>query len=197
MRFLKIFSVLTVVTVFLYLVCFAADDSVYRDVVRIHVIAHSDGEADQAIKIGVRDLVLENYSAALSVYRSKEEALGAAQSMLPAIETDINAYLADRVQYTAAVTLEESYFPTKSYGEYSLPRGNYTALCIRLGDAAGQNFWCVLYPPLCLGASTDDAETLFLNCGLTESEYALMRGEKPVYKLKFRFLELLGGRETR
>ena len=194
MRFLKIFSLLTVLSVILYLACFAADDSVYNDVVRMHVIANSDSEADQSLKIEVRDLVLEKYSTVLSGYESKDAALDAARQMLPEIEKDVNAYLADRVAYTCTVSIEESYFPTKTYGDYSLPRGNYTALCIRLGKAEGQNFWCVLYPPLCLGASSaEDGEELFLNCGLTEDEYELMRGEKPVYKVKFRILELLRG----
>lgn len=194
MRFLKIFSLLTVISVILYLACFAADDSVYNDVVRMHVIANSDSEADQSLKLEVRDLVLEKYSTVLSGYESKDAALDAAQLMLPEIEKDVNAYLVGRAAYTCTVSIEESYFPTKTYGDYSLPRGNYTALCIRLGKAEGQNFWCVLYPPLCLGASSaEDGEELFLSCGLTEEEYELMRGEKPVYKVKFRILELLRG----
>ena len=127
MRFLKLSSVLSVLPVFLYLVCFAAEDSVYHDVVRIHVIAHSDDEADQNIKIEVRDLILQKYSSALSVYHTKDEALCAAEAMLPEIEADVNAYLADRAEYTCTVSIDENYFPTKSYGEYSLPRGNYTA----------------------------------------------------------------------
>ena len=194
MRFLKIFSLLTVISVILYLACFAVDGSVYNDVVRIHVIANSDSEADQSLKLEVRDLVLEKYAAALSVYDSRDAALTAAQSMLGEIESDVNAYLVGHADYTCTAGIEESYFPTKTYGDYSLPCGNYTALCIRLGKAEGQNFWCVLYPPLCLGASSaEDGEELFLNCGLTEEEYELMRGEKPAYKVKFRILELLRG----
>lgn len=196
MRFFKIFSLLTVLTVFLYLICFAADGSVYNDVVRLHVIANSDSETDQTVKGEVRDLVLATHGAALSAYTSRDEALTAAQGMLSAIENDVNAYLSARTTYTASVTIEEKYFPTKTYGDYTLPRGNYTALCIRLGEAEGQNFFCVLYPPLCLGASTaEDGEELFVSHGLTTEEYELLRGEKPVYKLKFRLLELLAGKE--
>ncbi|MBQ4556038.1 MAG: stage II sporulation protein R [Clostridia bacterium] len=191
MRFFKIFSFLVVVSVLLYLVSFAADDSVYNDVVRLHVIANSDSETDQAIKIEVRDIVLTNYSSALSAYTNRDEALAAAQSMLSAIENEVNAYLSTRTDYTCTVTIEDSYFPTKTYGEYSLPRGNYTALCIRLGKAEGKNFWCVLFPPLCLGASTaESGEELFISHGLDKDEYELMKNKKPVYKLKFRFLEL-------
>ena len=190
MRFLKIFSLLTVLLVLLYIVSFAADGSVYGDVVRLHIIADSDSVFDQSIKLSVRDLVLEKYSVALAKYTSKAEALAAAKALLPDIERDVNEYLKACSDYTAKVTVEESYFPTKTYGEYSLPRGNYTALCIRLGKAEGENYWCVLFPPLCLGASSENDKDLFAECGIDEDEYNLMRGEKPIYKLKFRLLEL-------
>lgn len=194
MRFLKIFSVLTVLTVLLYLISFAADGSVYKDVVRLHIVANSDSETDQTCKIEVRDLVLANYGEALSAYTTKAEAVAAAQGMLTAIETTVNDYLSAHADYTATVTVAEQYFPTKAYGEYTLPRGNYTALCIRLGKAEGKNFFCVLYPPLCLGAAAEDGETIFVSHGLTTDEYELLRGEKPVYKLKFRLLELFRGK---
>lgn len=193
MRFFKIFSLLTVLSVFLYLICFAADGSVYNDVVRFHVIANSDSEVDQNIKLSVRDMVIEKYSAKLSKYKNKDEALAAAEEMLPEIENDVKEYLKCYADYTAEVSIEESYFPTKTYGEYSLPRGNYTALCIRLGKAEGQNYWCVLFPPLCLGASTEDGAKVFEECGLSRSEYNLMRTETPRYKLKFKILELFAG----
>ena len=193
MRFFKIFSVLVVLTVLLYLVCSAQDGSVYNDVVRLHIIADSDSEYDQEIKLSVRDMVLEKYSAELSKYKDKEQALAAAYELLPKIEIDVNEHLKSYTDYTCTVTIEESYFPTKTYGEYSLPRGNYTALCIRLGKAEGENYWCVLFPPLCLGASTKDDKKMFEECGLTEEEYNLMRGEKPRYKLKFRLLEIFSG----
>ncbi len=194
MRFLKVFSLLTVLTVFLYLISFATDGSVYNDVVRLHVVANSDSDIDQSIKLNVRDEVLEKYSVALSGYTDKDEALDAARKMIPDIEKDVNAYLENHADYSCSVSVEESYFPTKTYGEYSLPRGYYTALCIRLGVAEGQNYWCVLFPPLCIGASTADDETLFENCGIGKSEYNLMRAEKPKYKLKFKILEILSGK---
>lgn len=193
MRFLKIFSILTVLTVFLYLIGFAADGSVYNDVVRLHILANSDSDADQKLKMEVRDMVLATHGEALAAYTTREDALNAARGMLSGIEAEVNAYLAAHTDYTATVTIEDKYFPTKAYGEYTLPRGNYTALCIRLGKAEGQNFFCVLYPPLCLGAASDSGEELFVSHGLTADEYELLRGEKPVYKLKFRLLELLRG----
>ena len=191
MRFFKIFFAFIAFVSVLYLVGFATGGSVYDDVVRLHVIADSNSEADQSIKLSVRDLVLEKYSSVLSGYDNREKALIAAYELLPKIEMDINEYLKDNTDYSCKVTLEESYFPTKNYGKYSLPQGNYTALCIRLGKAEGENYWCVLFPPLCLGASTKDDKEMFLECGLSEDEYNLMLTEKPRYKLKFKILELI------
>ena len=195
LRFLKIFSVLVLAVSLFYMVGAIDDGSVYHDVLRLHVIANSDDKADQELKLEVRDRVLEAYGTKLSGFACKEDAEAAAEALLPEIEATVNAFLAGRTPYTAAVTIAEAYFPTKSYGEYRLPRGVYTALCIRLGKAAGENFWCVLYPPLCLGAATaDDAESgedLFLSSGLTHEEYELMRGEKPVFRVRFKLLEWL------
>ena len=190
MRFFKIFCGSVLLCTVLYLICFSADGSVYEDVVRMHVIANSDSEADQKVKMEVRDMVIQKYGTELSSYSDKASALSAVQSKLSEIENEVNSYLSTRTTYTCSVTVAESYFPTKSYGDYSLPQGNYTALCIKLGKAEGQNFWCVLFPPLCLGACSADGEELFVSCGLTGDEYELMKGEKTVYKLKFRLLEL-------
>lgn len=195
MRFLKIFSILVVVSAFLYLISFASDDSIYNDVIRFHVIANSDSEEDQEIKLAVRDMVIEKYSALLSGYTSRDEALAAAREAIPDIEADVNLFLNGKVDYKCSVTIKEEYFPTKVYGEYSLPNGNYTALCIRLGRAEGENFWCVLFPPLCLGVSTSETdEDMFVSHGMSKEEYELMKKQKPVYKLKFRFLEVIFGK---
>lgn len=196
MRFLKLFSLFTVLAVLFYLIAFAADGSVYGDVVRLHIVANSDTEADQSLKLEVRDFVLARHGEALAAYKTKEEALCAAEGMLGSIEADVNAFLATRTDYSVRVVIAEKYFPTKSYGEYTLPRGRYTALCIELGKAEGQNFFCVLYPPLCLGTATESGEELFVSHGLDKDEYELLRGEKPVYRLKFRLLELFRGKES-
>lgn len=194
MRFLKIFSVLVVVSVFFYLISFASDDSIYNDVIRLHVIANSDSEDDQQIKLEVRDMVIEKYSSLLSGYTNREAALAAAKNLLPGMEEEINEFLCQKTDYNCKVSIKEEYFPTKSYGEYSLPQGNYTALCIRLGKAEGENFWCVLFPPLCLGVSTAESEEeLFMSHGLTMSDYDLMRNRKPIYRVKFRLLEWIWG----
>ncbi len=195
MRFFKIFFAFVALVSVLYLVGFAAGGSVYDDVVRLHIIADSNSDVDQNIKLSVRDMVLEKYSSALSSYKDKDEAVIAAYELLPKIEMDVNEYLKDFTDYSCKVTLEEDYFPTKNYGKYSLPRGDYTALCIRLGKAEGENYWCVLFPPLCLGASSKDDKEMFLECGLSEDEYNLMLTEKPRYKLKFKILELLAKEE--
>lgn len=193
MRFLKIFSLLIVLTVFFYLISFAFDGSIYEDVIRLHVIANSDSEEDQKIKLEVRDIVLEKYSHLLSGYTDFEAALAAAENLAGAIENDVNDYLLGKVSYKCTVSIAKERFPTKTYGDYSLPQGNYTALCIRLGESKGENFWCVLFPPLCLGVSSADGDkNLFKSHGISYNEYELMRNRKPIYRVKFRILELFG-----
>lgn len=197
--FLKIFSVLVLAVSLFYMVGAIDDGSVYHDVLRLHVIANSDDREDQELKLEVRDRILETYGEKLSGFSCKEAAETAARELLPDIAATVTDFLRGRAPYTATVTVAEEYFPTKTYGAYSLPRGVYTALCIRLGKAAGENFFCVLYPPLCLGAATADADAdgdfsdIFLSSGLTAAEYELMRGEKPVYRVRFKLLEWLHG----
>ena len=138
--FLKIFSALVLAVSLFYMVGAIDDGSVYHDVLRLHVIANSDDKADQELKLEVRDRILEAYGTKLSGFACKEDAEAAAVLLLPEIEAAVNGFLGGRAPYTCAVTVAEEYFPTKSYGEYRLPRGVYTALCVRLGKAAGETF---------------------------------------------------------
>lgn len=193
MRFLKIFSALVVCATLIGTAVFAADDRIYTDILRLHIIAASDSEEDQAIKLEVRDFVLENFGQVLAESTDRTAAEESARTLAPKIEESVNAYLCGKTDATARVTVGRRYFPTKAYGDLVLPCGNYTALCIELGAAAGKNFFCVLYPPLCLDVCEDEfaKETLFYTCGLPRGDYELLRAEKPVYKVKFALLEWL------
>lgn len=193
MRFLKIFSALVVCATLVGTAVFAMDDRIYTDVLRLHILANSDSEEDQKIKLEVRDFVLENFGALLAAATDRVQAEKTARALAPQIEESVNRFLSDKTDVRASVSVGERYFPTKAYGDYHLPCGTYPALCVELGDAAGKNFFCVLYPPLCLDVCEDaDAEKeLFFSCGLSQNEYELLRAEKPVYKLKFALLEWL------
>lgn len=130
------------------------------EVVRFHVVANSDAAADQALKLEVRNAVLEEMEPIFSATTSKEAALEAAKAQAEAMEQIAKEVLAARqVPYEVEVEVGPCQFPMKEYGEITLPAGVYDAVNIRLGAAAGQNFWCVLYPSLCLVEETKE-ETL-------------------------------------
>ena len=138
-------------------------------VVRLHVLANSDTEEDQALKLLVRDAVRES---------------------LPELEAIAEETVrANGYDYAVTAELEDTAFPTKEYDGFSLPAGEYLALRILIGEGVGQNWWCVVFPPLCTAASADVPETA-LAAGLTEDQVSLMTEEDGGYQLKFKAVEL-------
>ena len=160
------------------------EEAVYRDVVRLHVLAASDTAVDQALKLAVRDAVLAQYGEMLG---SAADA-GAAEEALRTSLGEIEA-LARRVLQEAGsdasvrVSLERTYFDRRTYGERTLPAGYYRALRIVIGDGQGQNWWCVLYPPLCTEAALGGEEPAD---AFSPAEEALLCGR---YEIRFRCLE--------
>ena len=126
-------------------------DEIPRYVLRLHIPANSDGEYDQKVKLALRDLVLEEYGAQLAECSSREEAVAEIQSLLPEIEERCCAFLERQgVDYGARAELTEMYFTTREYENVTLPAGDYLALRITLGSGEGHNWWCVMFPPLCI-----------------------------------------------
>lgn len=123
----------------------------WRDqVVRLHVVAHSDSERDQEIKRAVRDAILDEVTPLFTGTETIEEAEAAIRRALPQIEAAAAAVLADYgVSYGVATEVGRFPFPDRLYGRVLLPAGDYRALKVKLGDAEGANWWCVLFPPLC------------------------------------------------
>ena len=136
-------------------------------VIRLHVIAHSDSPEDQALKLQVQDSLAE--LAGIGA-----EAVGEAGYSYP-----VTASLEDGV-----------WFPTKQYPDFALPAGRYTALRLVIGDGGGQNWWCVVFPPLCLGSVTETAAQAAAEGGFSQEEIALLTGEEGGYVVKFKAIEL-------
>ena len=158
-------------------------------VVRLHVLANSDSEEDQALKLLVRDAVLERATALLEQTESRAEAEALLRESLPELETIAEETVrANGYSYAVTAELEGTSFPTKEYDGFSLPAGEYLALRILIGEGAGQNWWCVVFPPLCTAASADVPETA-LAAGLTEDQVGLMTEEDSGYVLKFKAVE--------
>ena len=160
-------------------------------VLRLHVLANSDSEADQALKRKVRDSVLETASAILADCPDRETAEQRLSAALPEIEDAARARIAAEGE-TQAVTAElrPTAFPTREYEDFSLPAGDYLALRVVLGEGEGHNWWCVVFPPLCAETTSDLSKTA-MAAGVTEDDIALIT-ESDGYQLKFKAVELWG-----
>jgi len=152
--------------------------------VRLHVIAASDSQSDQATKLRVRDAVLQRAAAALEGAEDAAEAQARLRALLPELEKT-----AERVSGgKARAELGREYYPTREYASFSLPAGTYTSLRVTLGEGRGRNWWCVVYPPLCTASVEEARETAALN----EDDAAILTEDGEGYVLKFKLLEWWG-----
>ena len=159
------------------------------DVVRLHVIAHSNSPEDQALKLQVRDAVLEAAGDALNGAAGRAAAEEILAQRIPALEAaGTEVVSAAGFEYPVTVTLTDHWFPTKEYEDFSLPAGTYRSLRVIIGDGAGENWWCVVFPPLCLGSVTEQVETTAAMAGLSEDEIRLITGAEG-YVIRFKLLE--------
>ncbi len=153
---------------------------------RLHILANSDSEADQELKLKVRDAILEKSPTLFEGSLSLEDAVASAEASLDEIKaTAEEEIFANGYNYSVKVYLCDMFFETREYEEFTLPAGQYKALRIEIGAAKGKNWWCVLFPALCIPASQDSAE---LEDVFTESEISAVT--QPKYKAKFAIVEL-------
>ena len=170
------------------------ESKIYDSVVRLHVIANSDSDEDQALKLKVRDGVLAVASELVAECKTRDEAAVALRGGLDAIEDTAQAVVtSEGYESDVSVKLCEEEYPTKNYESVCFPSGSYMSLQVKIGDAAGQNWWCVLFPNLCLSAATKSrAEDAFIQAGLTPEQYKIITDSEGVkYKLRFKFLEII------
>lgn len=120
---------------------------------RLHILANSDSTEDQQLKYDLRDYILEDMEYVFEGCQSAEEAGAAAKAALGDIAAKAQRFVYGKgYDYTVSVSVENTYFTTRSYGSFVVPAGNYDALRIVIGEGEGHNWWCVMFPPLCLGA---------------------------------------------
>ena len=170
---------------------------VYASVFRLHIRANSDSNEDQATKLAVRDALLPFTAELFADCKGLSDAVNVAKTESHAILSHINSTLAALgADYGARISIGKEEFPERNYGGEVYPAGEYTALIVSLGEGEGQNWWCVLFPSLCLSAVKGAEESI--EVGLTPEQYRTITesGEKeaapaPKYRLKFRFLELI------
>lgn len=163
-------------------------DQIPDSVLRLHIPANSDSEYDQALKLRVRDLVLEKYGTALSSCGSREEAEENVRELLPEIQKTCCEFLAQQdADYGAKAELTEMYFTTRQYDTVTLPAGNYHALRITLGSGEGHNWWCIMFPALCLPMAAeklpeDELPEDFVTGGRVEVRFAVYEFFKGLFE---------------
>ena len=165
-------------------------DNLQEKMIRLHVIANSDSDADQNLKLYVRDAVLCRAEDILRQSADMTEARARLRDSLPAIgDAAAQELAAQGSGYSVSVSLEDTEFPCKTYDGFALPAGEYLALRVVIGAGEGRNWWCVVYPPLCTTAACE-LEDVALEGGMTADDLSLMTGENAGYVLRFRSLEL-------
>lgn len=167
-----------------------------ENLIRFHVVANSDSEADQAVKLRVRDAVIAGIGKDLEKVADVEEARVYLLKSLPKIQQIANETLiAAGFEPDAAVSLCREAFDTRYYGTFSLPAGVYEELRITIGEGAGHNWWCVTFPALCIPATTDGFEAEAAGAGFSDTLTDTLTGEKH-YEVRFFFLDALGKLEN-
>ena len=166
-------------------------EEVPHSVLRLHIPANSDSEYDQSLKLALRDMLLEEFSARLSECGTVEEAYIKAESLLPEIDAAADRFLEEHgADYTASAELVNMYFPTRQYDTVTLPAGSYDALRVTLGSGEGQNWWCVMYPALCLSAASDEL-TEELISDEDAALYPFLSEEPAQIEVRFALFELV------
>lgn len=168
----------------------ASAETVKEDIVRLHILANSDSSIDQEIKLKVRDALLETNASILNDDVTKENAKEHFQNSKGILlKTAEETLQKNGFNYDVKITLQEEYFNTRTYGNLTFPAGQYTALKVVLGEGKGKNWWCVMFPPLCVPAADG------LGTNESTADYLTQSGEKIVnggekYIIKFKVLEI-------
>lgn len=182
--FLSAYTILTCLPVH-------GEEEIYSSTIRLHVLANSDSEEDQAEKLLVRDAVLTYLEASLTQNDTYESALSAVSDHLESIRERAEETLDGK--YAVRVELGREKYPVRQYENYTLPAGEYTSLRVLIGEGEGKNWWCVLFPRLCTSRATEEeVYEDFIAAGFSPEQYRLIKNESsPKYKIRFRILEIL------
>lgn len=166
-----------------------------NSIFRLHVIANSDTEEDQNLKYMVRDNLLKYMNSICENCKTKEDAIAVVEKNKTAFEQiAMNTIKEEGYDYCVNINIGNFEFPTKDYGDISLPAGYYDALRVEIGEAKGRNWWCVMFPPLCFvdissGVVPDESKE-FMKNNLSEEEFALVSNQSDnEIQFKFKLLE--------
>ena len=165
-----------------------AEARIYEDTVRLHILANSDSEEDQNLKLEIRNRLLSKYGDILSSAGSLDEAKEITADLLTNIENDAEEWARELgFSYSVKVTLTTEWYETRDYEGFSLPCGYYASLRVIIGEGEGKNWWCVMYPPLCMEIATESAPSDDGLIDYSKEELYLIKSGK--YNVKFKILE--------
>ena len=203
MKFFSKFKLLILLLILLLIYTFicafsyvnAVSTNIQNSVFRLHVIANSDSEEDQNLKYIVRDKVLEYINSISSNLNSKEDVIKLANKNIDKIQKIAEKTIHENgYDYSVKLNIGNFAFPTKTYGDISFPAGFYDALKIEIGEAKGQNWWCVMFPPLCFvdvtsGIVPEESKEVIKE-NLSEEEYQLLSENSNDVNFKFKIVEM-------
>lgn len=162
-------------------------NNIRSEVVRLHILANSDSDIDQNIKLIVRDKLLQSGNELFSGNMAVETAYGILSDNRDTVEAYINNILIEEgFNYTSDVYLVKEYYPTRSYETFTLPAGEYLSLKIILGNGEGHNWWCVMFPPLCLPAASQNTD---LNAVFNDECVEIIKYSDK-YEIRFKIVEI-------
>lgn len=156
--------------------------------IRLHVVANSDSEEDQALKLKVRDRILKEVTALVDGVTDRNQAARIIDTQMASIIAASKAVIErEGYNYDVSATIALEQFPTRDYASFSLPAGEYTSLRVIIGEGSGHNWWCVIFPPLCMTAATDSQQVFEQ---LSDEEIRLITSDAPEYVIKFKSIEI-------
>lgn len=166
------------------------------EILRFHVLANSDSQEDQSLKLKVRTMLLDSIYEGLGENASLEKTKAYVLSHQKSLERKAEHYMKTLgYDYPAHMELTNCYFPTKTYGDMVFPCGNYEAVRVKIGEGKGRNWWCVLYPPLCFTDSSyavvPDTSKRILQESVDAADYKILNRESPKIHIRFKLAELL------
>ena len=199
--FLKLLFVFFLIIIFIFISAKSYSQNMFKNIsnnfLRLHVVANSDSTEDQILKYKIRDAVIDYMKPYFSNINTKNDALNILNSQKNNI-SDLATKIATEngYNYPVNVSIGNFYFPTKEYSKIILPEGYYDALKIELGNAKGQNWWCVMFPSLCIidsnNLSFSESSEQLLQENLSEEELSIISNTNttPDIKIKFKLIEL-------
>lgn len=183
----NVLIILATMTFFLGITNFAAKtEDISDNVLRLHILANSDSEEDQALKLKVRDAILKSGESIFSGVENAKEAerkiLAGSDELLKVAETVIKE---EGYDYDVSFEITDDSFPTRTYGDITLPSGEYRAVRLVIGEGKGKNWWCIMFPALCLPGASETS----LDAVLSEDEIELVESD-PEIDVRFKIAEV-------